>query len=580
MDKGRVERRAYIISDSIISPLGVGTEENMKRVMQYESGVKKIDDKTLFSNPFMAARIVDNSAIEKLENIPSDFTLLEKRIIAVVYNAASKIKLPDYDYKRFTANSQLIIATTKGNIDLIAGRGENIDQRAFLGCSAKRVAELLGMDREPIVISSACISGLNAIIEGARLIEGNICNNVIVVGADLLTRFVITGFESFKSISPNRCRPYDLSRDGLNLGEAVAALILSSNREICRDFDPVIVEGGAVTNDASHLSAPSRTGDGLGMAMIRAMEDACVSPENVSFINAHGTSTQYNDEMESKAVHYASLQDITVQSLKPFFGHTLGASGVVESIASAWQMRNSFLFGTLGFKELGVPMELKVTPNHRETPLYRCVKSASGFSGCNAAIVMALESSSIAKYSHKTSEWREISSYELKGKGDSDTVIRERYKELEIKDIKFFKMDIMSRLGVIGATTLLRGVEEISDIDPFNIGFMLANRSSSLDTDIRHQIVIDEQGDTAASPAIFVYTLPNIVIGEISIRNKFKGENIFFVNSNERSESLCEDLLKMAERSRLEFVICGWCDYYNERYDLSFKLFKREIYGK
>src|SRR5690606_38789143 len=120
--------------------------------------------------------------------------------------------------------------------------------------------------------------------------------------------------------------------------------------------------------------------------------------------------------------------------LKPFFGHTLGASGVVETIASAWQMKNSLLFGTKGFKELGVPMEIKVTPHHNEMTLNRCVKSASGFGGCNAALVMSLESSSIAKYSMGKYEWREMASYELYGEEDFDTVIREKYRELDLKD--------------------------------------------------------------------------------------------------------------------------------------------------
>ncbi|MEZ7874525.1 MAG: beta-ketoacyl synthase N-terminal-like domain-containing protein [Bacteroidales bacterium] len=578
MDKGRVKKRAYIVSDSILSPLGLGTDENMRRVSLYQTGVTMVDDKSLFSAPFMAARITDDSSSLNISGLPDNASILERRVIAAVYNASSALSSDRRE--EIVAGSQLIIATTKGNIDIISGIEEEVDQRAFLGYSAKRIAGWLGMVREPIVISSACISGVNAIIEGSRIIEANLCENVVVVGADLLTRFVITGFESFKSVSSKLCRPYDISRDGLNLGEAVGVVILSSERELCRDSDPVIVEGGAITSDANHLSAPSRTGDGLGTAMIRAMEDACVSPENISFINAHGTSTIYNDEMESKALHFASLQDVAVQSLKPFFGHTLGASGVVEAIASAWQMRNSLLFGTLGFSESGVPMEIKLTPHHKELPLYRCVKSASGFGGCNAAIVMALESCSVNKYKSGASGWREIAAFKLSGDTDFDAVIREKYKELDMKDIKFFKMDGMSRLGVIGAASLLRDAEGLSEVDPFNIGFMLSNYSSSLDTDIKHQKLIDQGGDLAASPAVFVYTLPNIVIGEISIRNKFKGENLFFVNNSKREESLFDCQLQLAESSGLEIVICGWCEYFQGRYDLFFKLFKREIYGK
>lgn len=576
MDKGRVKYRAYMVSDSIISPLGRDTESNMREIMLFHSGVEKIEDTSLYSLPFMGAKIKDDPERGFEENFPSEATLLEKRALEAARGAINRCGTKNID--SLLAETRLIIATTKGNVDLLEGNGESLQDAAFPGVMASRIAHWLGVLKDPIVISSACISGVNALIEGARIIERGECKNVLIIGADILSKFVVSGFESFKSISSSICVPYDKSRDGLNLGEAVAAVLLSRERELCKDPDPIIIEGGAITNDANHLSAPSRTGDGLGTAMLYALEDAGVKQESVSFINAHGTSTLYNDEMESKAIHFASLQDSPVQSLKPFFGHTLGASGVVEAIASAWQMKNSFLFGTRGFRELGVPMEIKVSPHHSERRLERCIKSASGFGGCNAAMVMALESVSVAKFRGAYGEWEELSQYSLDGEGDFDTIIREKYRELDLKDIKFFKMDNLSRLGVIGVANLLKGFDN-DGVDSFKKGMLLANRSSSLETDIRHQMLIDEGGESAASPAVFVYTLPNIVMGEIAIRRGFKGENIFFLHSEERGEEMFEELLKHAEPTKLEILICGWCDYLAGRYSLNLKLYKREIYG-
>ncbi|MDD4058344.1 MAG: beta-ketoacyl synthase N-terminal-like domain-containing protein [Bacteroidales bacterium] len=578
MDKRRVNNRAFVISDSIISPLGRDTETNMRELMLFHSGVKRVDEKSLYSSPFMGAKIEKDSFLNIEIDIPNDATLLEKRALVAALVAIKAANSENYD--KILSETSLILATTKGNIDLIENSGEDIKYSAFPGVMASRIAKWLGIKGAPLTISSACISGVNAIIEGARLIERGDCKNVLIIGADLLSRFVITGFESFKSVSSSICLPYDLSRDGLNLGEAVAAVLLSSDRDLCKDINPVVIEGGAITNDANHLSAPSRTGDGLGISMLQAMEDAGVESKQISFINAHGTSTIYNDEMESKAIHFASLQELPVQSLKPFFGHTLGASGVVEIIASAWQMKNSLLFGTRGFKELGVPMEIKVTPHHSEQNLYRCIKSASGFGGCNASIVLALESASVSKFKQEYGQWEELASYELSGEDDFDTVIREKYKELNIKDIKFFKMDGLSRLGVIGTFELMRRAGDLSDIDPFKKGMLLANRSSSLDTDIKHQMLIDAGGDSAASPAVFVYTLPNIVIGEIAIRNQFKGENIFFLYEDDRGSVIHSDMLKYADSSMLEMVICGWCDYLKGKYSLNLKLYKRDVYGK
>jgi len=188
-----------------------------------------------------------------------------------------------------------------------------------------------------------------------------------------MTKFVVSGFEAFHSISETVCRPYDVKRDGLSLGEAAGTVILTSLRSMLADNDPIVIEGGSVTNDSNHLSAPSRTGDGLGEAMLAAMSEAQILGTSVDFVNAHGTATIYNDEMESKAIHWASLMNAQVQSLKPYWGHTLGASGVIESIASFWQIKNSLLIGTKGFNEAGVPMEIKVSPHHRECALM-CTK--------------------------------------------------------------------------------------------------------------------------------------------------------------------------------------------------------------
>ena len=573
METDRVKEMVYVIADSIYSPLGFSTKENMSRVSDNISAIKRVDNPDIYSVPFNGAKIVKDAKI--VRELSDSFTTLERRILFAVEDAAFSCRASlDTLVKE---NTRIVYATTKANISLIKQSISGLPAELFPGESAERINSYLGLKRAPLVISNACISGINALITASRLIERGDCDNVIVIGADEMTKFVVSGFEAFHSISPTICRPYDASRDGLSLGEAVGVVILSRKKEYAKDNDPIVIEGGAVTNDANHLSAPSRTGDGLGMAMLNALEWGSTSASRVDFINAHGTSTSYNDEMESKAIHLASLRDVPVQSLKPYWGHTLGASGIIESIASFWQMRNSLLLGTKGYSELGVPMEIKVTSKDIPIELNRCLKSASGFGGCNAAIVFARESATTDRVkSILPNDWHEVSHFTLKGEGDFDSVIRSIYKELEMKDIKFFKMDNMSKAGVIATASLLKDFITDEGKNPFDYGFFIANSSSSLDTDIRHQNEILTKGDTNVSPAIFVYTLPNILMGESAIRFKFQGENTFFVTTQERKSEMMEELMLLAQDTLLKVAVIGWCDVFEGRYDIDLKLCKRD----
>jgi 3-oxoacyl-[acyl-carrier-protein] synthase-1 len=146
--------------------------------------------------------------------------------------------------------------------------------------------------------------------------------------------------------------------------------------------------GGAVTNDANHISGPSPDGEGLYLAIAAAMKEAGVSPADIDFISAHGTATLYNDEMESLALHRAGLSHVPVNSFKGCIGHTLGASGVIETILSVFSMRNNILFKSTGYTENGLSRPLNVITRNMNQPVRRILKTASGFGGCNAAIVI------------------------------------------------------------------------------------------------------------------------------------------------------------------------------------------------
>lgn len=498
-----------------------------------------------------------------------------------------------------TGRTVLILASAKANVALLEGRcadgswKPSDDDPVLPGQFALRVAELAGIPREDVMlVSNACISGVSAIVAARRLILSGEYDNAVVVGVDTQNRFITSGFASFKSLSDDVCRPYDVSRCGLNLGEACGALLLTREKvtERC-----VAIEGGAVTDDANHISGPSRTGDGLFFAMRKAMREAGIKPEWVNMLQMHGTATAYNDDMESKAASLAGLQDVPVQSLKPYFGHTMGASGVIETIIASIEMEIGIVLRTPGFEKLGVPMPLNVPPEgcmFRLDNVLHVLKTASGFGGTNAAVVLEYfaEKSLLHVSGHgpdvsetparhaadvKVCRTVAVDSGAVKVDGaavfedrDADfaTFIREAFKSRGGQYMKFYKMDDFCKLAFMAAEWLLDGISFGEE----ECGIVLSGKYGCLDTDMRHQQIIDAGGDDSASPAVFVYTLPNVAAGEISIRHHIKGENLWMWAAD--PEAAGRYALLMMEAQDLKYCIVGRFDYIAGEYAARFEL--------
>ena len=467
---------------------------------------------------------------------------------------------------------QFVLSTTKGNIDLLAEDCENIAEATYIYTSAEAIARRYGATRRPIVISNACISGVSAFVVARELLQSERAKHVIVAGGDALSEFITAGFASFKSISAQPCRPYDAERDGLTLGEAAGAVLLTTDERLAAKGE-VRLAGGAISNDANHISGPSRTGDGLYYAISNAMREAGVTKEDVGFVNTHGTATRYNDEMESKAVAWAELTDKPLNSLKGYIGHTLGASGVVETIISAEELKEGYIFGTKGFISSDTPHTLTLSNTEQSIVGRCCVKSASGFGGCNAAIVLDMESRE-RNIPVRREGARVVAEYELpQSEMPFAEFIRGEFKSFGHSNMKFYKMSDMSKALYVAVERLLE-VESMEDVEPTRRAIVLTNRSASLDADIIHQQILNQRLAEGASPAAFVYTLANVAAGEMCIRHKIQGDNTFFIDNHE--SGIEEEYARaLVERGDADAVIYGWCDYLKENWKVNIKLLKR-----
>lgn len=371
--------QTYIISDNIISPLGATTAETFSKLQQGKSGIHLMDS-DLYSPTSIYASCI--SQIHGYDALPSSYTRFEKLCILSISDALSNAGIDGTE-----EDTIFILSTTKGNIELVESElSIPLKERVSLERTAELIASHFHAANKPIVVSNACISGVLAIIMAKRLLESGKYQNAIVTGADVLSKFVVSGFQSLMAMSDEPCRPFDQDRKGINLGEGAATVVMTTNK-ILTDHHSILVQGEGLTNDANHISGPSRTGQELADAVNKAMAKSHIKAADLSFVSSHGTATVYNDEMESKAFDIAGLNEVPLHSLKGYFGHTLGAAGVIESIMTIQSLRNKCVLPSANFKSLGVPKSLNINVKLTDSDKSHALKTASGFGGCNAALV-------------------------------------------------------------------------------------------------------------------------------------------------------------------------------------------------
>ena len=548
----------FKIADNIISPLGKTSERNYLAV---KSGVSALAP---YEMPGLEERVFASLFSDV------DWQSLQaeglSRFESLAYQSASQaLKKVEGKFDVSAKDVVFVLGTTKANVELL---GESEDERLLPGRCAERICTRLGITTTPIVVCNACISGLSSIILASRLLEIGAYRYAVVCGADVLGKFIISGFQALKTLSEEACRPFDIERCGMNLGEAAATVVLSS---VPAEGKCWSIEAGAVRNDAHNVTAPSPKGEGAYLAISQAIEGC--NPQRLAMVSAHGTSSLFMDQMESVALERAGLSEIPANSLKGYFGHTLGAAGILETIITMKSLEEDLVLGTKGFEELGVSSPISVSPDTVSAGGKKClVKTVSGFGGANAAILASCDADNSDRNvdvpgfreTHKV----KISPSEVVVDGKSvalpegisgKDLLTFLYREKVGNYPQFYKMDLLSRLGFIASELLLEaeGKERVAGTDSRAV--ILFNRSSSLMTDRKYMATIAED-NYYPSPALFVYTLPNIITGEIAIRNKYNGETSFYILP-ERNGGVMENVLRAAFLDKkTQSVISGWID--------------------
>ena len=554
-----------VLSTNITSPLGFTTEENYQAVLSGASALKRYEGLWGMPEPFAAALFSEE---QKAMLAIEGYTFFEALAIRSIRKALTYNSLGN-DFSRIV----LILSTTKGNIEAL---GEEL---YYPSKAAQRIAEAIGLTTKPIVVCNACVSGLSAQLLADRLLSANLYDYAIVVGAEVQSKFIVSGFQALKAVSEEPCRPFDIERNGLNPGEAAATIVYAkdANKErwsyyaMTASKESWHLIDGATCNDAYHLVTPSPQGEGLLSAINAAMkgrDKSCLAT-----VNVHGTATLYNDQMEAVAIQRADLSDIPLSALKGYYGHTMGAAGVLETILTMRATDDGIVLPTKGFTELGVSKDVSISSEPKKTNKRAFLKVMSGFGGCNVAALYEkktddglprIKSAPWCKsiQEQTTGKTTLIKAHTIRISSEDGQTLTDIYKQQIGNYPKFYKMDILSRLAFVAAEkTLSNSPLKGEDKKP---ALILFNHSSSIVADRQFLTTISNPENYFPSPSAFVYTLPNITTGEIAIRHHLCSETSFYILPSKDETMMTQILEATLSQTGATTAITGWIDAESE----------------
>ena len=390
----------YVTGMGIITALGAGTDENRKNLSAGKPGVKKariFESKHTQTKLFGEAELTDDELIRNLSSRPGR-TMSRTGLLAI--NAFEEaIGHAGFSPEILSDPSTAFIsASTVGGMchtdelfsDATTRGGKTSQYLETYACGAHTlaIASEYGLNGYIDTINTACSSSANAIMLGARLISSGRAERVIAGGTDALAKFTVNGFNALSILSGKHCRPFDRDRDGLNLGEGAAYLVLESGSALKNKTGLARVSGYGNANDAFHPSAISEAATGPILAMKKALKKAGLHPDEIDFINAHGTGTENNDESELRAFSKIFADIPPFISTKPYTGHTLGAAGSVEAVYSILSLLHGEIYPGLNAEKPIEPFNILPVKEYRQNQNINHVMSNSfGFAGnCTSLI--------------------------------------------------------------------------------------------------------------------------------------------------------------------------------------------------
>lgn len=391
-----MEKGIAITGMGIISSIGNNVEENYSALCAKQHGISFPEIlKTRHTNLPVGEIKNSNEVLVKKLKLPENHTFTRAALLACIAGkeAISQAGITETELNETGFISGSSVGGMDKTEEYFQEFAENAEIRRFIkaqhpGFTTGRISDYLKTQGFVTTISTACSSSANAIMLGARMIKAGKLKRVLVGGTDCLTKFTLNGFNSLMILSSENCKPFDEYRNGLNLGEGAAYLVLEADEYLAGKQVLGRITGYGNANDAFHQTASSETGEGAFLAMQKALKSAGISSNKIDYINAHGTATNNNDFSESMAIQRVFGEVIPeLSSTKAFTGHTLAAAGAIEAVYSLLSLQNNQIFPNLNFsskmEKTGIQPVLELTSKN----LKYVLSNSFGFGGnCTSLI--------------------------------------------------------------------------------------------------------------------------------------------------------------------------------------------------
>ena len=527
-----------ITAEGIISAIGNSEAEVLASLRQKRSGIGEMKYLRSAHRELPVGEVKMSNADMKLslgisenEEI-SRTSLMGMLAIRQLYASLPKAETGGRGEERII----LVSGTTVGTMDITENHYgkmmEEDDHSYFLyhGCggSTQRMADYFGVFTDFATVSTACSSAANAIVFGANLIKAGMADMVVAGGSEALSRFHLNGFNSLMILDHERCRPFDATRAGLNLGEGAAYVVLESEEHARKRGAEIHcwISGYGNACDAFHQTASSDDGEGAYLAMREALQMAHLNPEDIQYVNAHGTGTPNNDLSESAALKriYGERMPM-VSSTKSFTGHTTSASGSIEAVICLLAMRHAFVPANLGWQHV---IEGGITPTLGEdhAVLHNVVCNSFGFGGNDTSLVFSdSPKPASADVTYDASmPIRELARVEITSEEELSE-IRNYVKPLQARR--------MGRIMKASLITSLKALEQAGISVPDAV--ITGTAYGCMDNTEKMLRQIDDEGEETVSPTLFMQSTHNTIGSNIAIRLKCHGYNSTY---SQRSASL------------------------------------------
>lgn len=390
----------FITGAGIVSAIGLDKIQTKHSLLNNISGIGQLKYLKTEHKEFPVGEVkLSNQQMCNMLDIPCDIPSTRTSLMGMLAlkEALSQANISLKDLP----NIGFISGTTVGGMDMSEQHYldflSNDDYNDYIsthdsGACSEMIADYFGDFSFVTTISTACSSAANAIIFGANLIKTKQTDIVVVGGSECITKFHLNGFNSLMILDTEPCRPFDRTRKGLNLGEGAGFVVLESEQSIKkRKIVPIGVLSGYGNNcDAFHQTASSPDGQGAYLSMIEALQESNLQPQDIDYVNAHGTGTPNNDESETNALKRVFGKDLPpISSTKSFTGHTTSASGVIEAIICLLSLEQQFLPVNLNWKDIMEGGFVPVQSNKTTKPIKHILCNSFGFGGNDSSLVIS-----------------------------------------------------------------------------------------------------------------------------------------------------------------------------------------------